>query len=78
MGTSNWIAVVLLVLAGGSDEDLATQVAQRARELRPGPERLKWQKIPWVLELTEAVRMTKEERRPIFMWGSDDQPLERC
>ena len=43
-----------------------------------GPNDLKWQQIPWLVDLPEAVRQAKAENRPILLWLSDDDPLDRC
>jgi len=38
----------------------------------------KWLRIPWLTDLPEAIRQAKAEHRPILMWATDDDPLERC
>ncbi|GEM_PF-684123 len=50
----------------------------RAAVIKPLPTELKWQQIPWLTDLTEGQRLAKEEKRPIFLWASGDDPLERC
>ena len=42
------------------------------------PGELKWQRTPWMVDLPEAVRQAKAENRPLFIWATDDDPLERC
>lgn len=59
-------------------EGIASHVATRANALRPDPRRLKWQRIPWMTNLAEGLKVAKQEGRPVFLWGSDDEPLERC
>lgn len=39
---------------------------------------LKWQQIPWLTDLREAVRQAKEEKRPLVLFVSGDDPLEKC
>jgi len=56
----------------------AEHVARRADELRPSPAQLKWQQIPWLTDLAEGLQVAEREKRPVFLWGSDDEPLERC
>jgi hypothetical protein len=34
--------------------------------------------IPWVLDLGEGVRAAGREHRPVLIWVSGDDPLERC
>ena len=54
------------------------ELARRAAVIRPAAAELKWQQIPWLLDLTEGLRLAREERRPIFLWVTGDDPLERC
>jgi hypothetical protein len=57
----------------------AEDLSRRAKVIKPGPEELKWRRIPWVLDdLAEAQRLALQEKRPIFLWASGDEPLERC
>jgi hypothetical protein len=51
---------------------------RRATVIKPAAAELKWRQIPWVLDLTEGLRTAREERRPIFLWVTGDDPLERC
>jgi hypothetical protein len=37
-----------------------------------------WRQIPWLADLDEAVRIAKEEKRPLFLMVFADNPLERC
>jgi hypothetical protein len=46
--------------------------------IRPSPQELKWRQIPWVLDLAEAARAARAENRPLFLWVTGDDPLERC
>ena len=63
-------------------EDIARLPAPAARlyadtTLFPRP--TKWRdRIPWVLDLGEGVRLAREEWRPLLLWTSGDDPLERC
>jgi hypothetical protein len=61
-------------LAQTSEADLS----RRAAAIKPTPAELKWQKIPWLLDLAEGQRLSKAEGRPIFLWASGDAPLGRC
>jgi hypothetical protein len=42
------------------------------------PGGFKWQRTPWLTELPEAIRQAKAEHRPLLLWVTDDDPLERC
>ena len=44
----------------------------------PHPGELKWQQIPWLTDLREGVRQAKEEKRPLVLFVSGDDPLEKC
>jgi hypothetical protein len=44
----------------------------------PHPGELKWQQIPWLTDLREAVRQAKAEGRPLLLFVSGDDPLEKC
>jgi hypothetical protein len=46
--------------------------------VKPTPAELKWQAIPWLTDLAEGLRQARAERRPLFLWVSGDDPLERC
>jgi hypothetical protein len=45
---------------------------------RPLPGELRWQQIPWLLDLDEAMRQAKDENRPLLLFVSGDEPLGRC
>lgn len=43
------------------------------------PQPTKWRDaIPWVLDLEAGVRQARDEKRPVLIWVSGDDPLERC
>ncbi len=44
----------------------------------PHPGELKWQQIPWLTDLREAVRQARAEHRPVLLFVSGDDPLEKC
>ncbi|HEY7427726.1 MAG TPA: hypothetical protein VH682_26080 [Gemmataceae bacterium] len=44
----------------------------------PHPGELKWQQIPWLTDLREAIRQAKAENRPLVLFVSGDDPLEKC
>jgi len=54
------------------------EMEKRAAILRPRPEEQKWLQIPWLVDVTEGVRLAKQEKRPIFLWATTDEPLDRC
>ena len=58
--------------------DLADDLAKRAAAIKPAASELRWQQIPWLTDLAEGRHLAQEERRPIFLWVTGDDPLERC
>ena len=67
--------------AGTAQDDLSrlpTDAVQLYTVLKPRADDLKWEQIPWLTDLEEGFRVAKEERRPLFLWVSGYEPLERC
>lgn len=46
--------------------------------VKPTAGELRWQKIPWLTDLGQAQAVAREEKRPILLWVTGDDPLERC
>jgi hypothetical protein len=44
----------------------------------PHPGELKWQQIPWLTDLRDGVRQARAESRPLLLFVSGDDPLEKC
>ena len=57
---------------------LPATAAQLYRDTTPFPRPMKYQEIPWLLDLDEGIRRAREEHRPVLIWTSGDDPLERC
>ena len=53
-------------------------VAHRIEALKVRESDRAWQQIPWLTDLAEGQRQAQRERRPILLWVSGDDPLERC
>jgi hypothetical protein len=51
---------------------------KRLEEAKPPAEFLRWQTIPWLTDLNEGIRVARAEKRPLLIWASGDDPLERC
>lgn len=66
--------ILVLALAAQAKDDLAA----RAAAVKPAEKEFTWLGIPWVLNLAEAQKTAREEKRPIFLWATGDDPLERC
>jgi len=87
-------SILLVSFAGLAAQELKAQPAKgpfpawdelekRAAAIRPAPDEVRWQRLPWVVEPNEAIALAKAEHRPIFFWaaggrGRDGLPLERC
>lgn len=67
--------VTLASLAGLARGD---ELVDRAAVIKPTSRELTWLKIPWVLDLKAAQETAKAESRPVFVWVTGDDPLERC
>jgi hypothetical protein len=63
-------------------EDVARLPAPSAQlyaETTLFPQPTRWRDaIPWVLDLEEGIRLARAEKRPVLIWVSGDDPLERC
>jgi hypothetical protein len=63
-------------------EDVARLPAAAARlyaETTLFPQPTKWRDaIPWLLDLPAGIQRAQEEQRPLLIWTSGDDPLERC
>jgi hypothetical protein len=56
----------------------ADALARRLEAIKQPPELTRWQQIPWMTSLTEGLRVARQENRPLFLWASADDPLDRC
>jgi len=66
---------------GSSHPDISLlpkAAAQLYAETTLFPQSTKWLDIPWGLDLTDGIRAAKAENRPVLIWVSGDDPLERC
>jgi hypothetical protein len=57
---------------------LPADAAQLYRDVTLFPRAMKYREIPWLLDLDEGIRLAKQEERPVLIWTSGDDPLERC
>jgi hypothetical protein len=42
------------------------------------PRELAYREIPWLVDLNDGMRVAREENRPLLLWTSGDEPLDRC
>ena len=61
-----------------ADEPPAEALARRAALIKPAADELRWQQIPWLTDLAEGQKRARAEGRPILLWVTGDDPLERC
>jgi hypothetical protein len=77
----SWLVLVGLGLAAwnlAGTAPASDELLRRAAVVKPSPAELEWQRIPWITDLTEGLRLARQERRPIFLWATGNDPLERC
>ena len=43
--------------------------------IRPTPDELRWQEIPWQTDLRVACRLAAEQGKPVFLWTMNGNPL---
>ncbi len=72
-------ATLAVAFVPASDVDRLTAIDQRYYQaIKPTNSELRWQRIPWMQNLAAAVKQAKKEKRPLFLWVSGDEPLDRC
>ncbi len=57
---------------------LPAAAAQLYRDTTLFPQKMKYRDIPWLLDLEKGIQLAKQEKRPVLIWTSGDDPLERC
>jgi hypothetical protein len=74
IGRLTWLVVALLFASAPLD----TKLVESAAVVKPVAAELRWQQIPWLTDLTQGLSVARSEHRPIFLWVTGDDPLERC
>ncbi len=74
------VAIICLSSVGWSSEpeNSNKQLDDLAAVIMPQSHEVKWQQIPWETDLNKGLDLAREERRPIFLWVTGDDPLQRC
>jgi hypothetical protein len=67
-----------LPLQGADIDRLAAVDVRYYNAVKPTADETRWKQIPWVIDLAGAVQTAKKENRPLFLFVSGDDPLERC
>jgi hypothetical protein len=71
--------LLLAPLCRSADTDRLSPIDRRYyHAIKPAAGEVRWQQIPWVQDLAEAVGQAKKEKRPLFVWVAGDEPLGRC
>lgn len=39
---------------------------------------LRWREIPWYTDVNEGIKAARDEKRPLLLWITGDDPLGRC
>jgi hypothetical protein len=39
---------------------------------------LRWREIPWYTDVNEGIKAAQDEKRPLLLWITGDDPLGRC
>ncbi len=42
------------------------------------PAELAYREIPWLVDLNQGLQVARDEKRPLLLWTSGDDPLDRC
>jgi hypothetical protein len=50
-------------------------VTAMLRFIRPRPEELSWQAIPWQTSIPAAIEIAERERKPVLLWTMNGNPL---
>ena len=72
------LALGTILGARAADEPSAEALARRATLIKPAANELRWQQIPWLTDLAVGQKCARAEGRPILLWVTGDDPLERC
>jgi hypothetical protein len=84
VGSLLWLSVLVAPSRSGDPEerkafiDSAVKLAVKMDAIKPQPNEVRWLQIPWVLDLDAAAKASRDENRPLLIWASGDEPLERC
>lgn len=49
--------------------------ATMLRFVRPRPEELSWQAIPWQTSIPDALSIAERDRKPVLLWTMNGNPL---
>lgn len=69
------LIAALLAFSGWGDE-VKTENLDRLKTLvKPRAEEMKWEEIPWQVDLWQARRKAAEAGKPLVLWEMDGNPM---
>jgi len=72
------LALTMTVRAGDPLAHEARALKDMAQLIRQDEALLRWRDIPWYLDAVEGLKTAREEKRPVLLWVTGDDPLGRC
>jgi hypothetical protein len=74
-------ALLALTVTAGAGDPLAYEakaLKDLAKLIRQDEALLRWRDIPWYIDAVEGLKTAREEKRPVLLWVTGDDPLGRC
>ena len=65
------LAIVLLVVGQSASTDLDSKISS----VLPNVAEDRWLQIPWRTDLSVALKDAEREKKPLYMWVMDGNPL---
>jgi hypothetical protein len=69
------MTALLLTLLLGMQEGLTDADCRKLHDSLKPPTAEMWRNIPWKVSLLEAQNLAAKEKKPIFIWSMDGNPL---
>ena len=70
------LVLSILLAAAPAPPELNDQTYARWRDyIRPKPEEINWEEIPWRATLWDAVVEAQQQEKPILLWAMNGHPL---
>ncbi len=66
---------LLLTLLLGTQEGLNDADCRKLHDSLKPPTAEMWRNIPWKVSLLEAQNLAAKEKKPLFIWSMDGNPL---
>ncbi len=72
------LALTVAASAGDPLAHEARALKDMAKLIRQDDALLRWRDIPWYLDAVVGLKTAREEKRPVLLWVTGDDPLGRC